>query len=75
MSQVRKKARMEPVITATPEYIALDQVGATSNAVEQLFSKAKHLLQPCRRGVLPRHVEALLFLKENRPLWNEIVRL
>ncbi len=42
----------------------------TSNPVERLFSMSKRIFSDKRRRLLPRTLEALLFLKQNRILWN-----
>ena len=42
----------------------------TSNHVERLFSMSKRIFTEKRRRLLPRTLEALLFLKQNRTLWN-----
>ena len=42
----------------------------TTNHVERLFSTSKRIFSTKRRSLLPRTLEALLFLKENRELWN-----
>ncbi|EGZ09385.1 hypothetical protein PHYSODRAFT_254667 [Phytophthora sojae] len=41
-----------------------------SNAVEQLFSKARHVLSLHRHRILPSRLEILLFLKINRRFWG-----
>jgi hypothetical protein len=42
----------------------------TFNHVERLFSMSKRVFSTKRRSLLPRTLEALLFLKQNRSLWN-----
>eukprot|EP00731_Ephydatia_muelleri_P013975 Em0007g1285a len=42
----------------------------TSCEVERLFSMAKRVFCPLRRSFQPRTLEALLFLNQNRSLWN-----
>ena len=42
----------------------------TSCEVERLFSMAKRVFCPLRRSLQPRTLEALLFLNQNRSLWN-----
>jgi hypothetical protein len=42
----------------------------TSNHVERLFSMSKRLFSTKRRRLLPRTLEALVFLKQNRSLWD-----
>ena len=45
-------------------------VCATSNCCERLFSEAKYVMVPHRRGLSPIVFEALLYLKKNRKYWN-----
>jgi hypothetical protein len=45
-------------------------VCATSNCCERLFSEAKYVMVPHRRGLSPIVFEALLYLKKNRRYWN-----
>ena len=42
----------------------------TTNHVERLFSTSKRIFSTKRRSLLPRTLEGLVFLKENRELWN-----
>jgi len=42
----------------------------TSNACERLFSEAKYIMVPHRRGMSPVMFEALLFLKKNLRFWS-----
>ena len=42
----------------------------TTNHVERLFSMSKRVFSSKRRSLLPRTLEALVFLKQNRSLWN-----
>ena len=42
----------------------------TSCEVERLFSMAKRVFCPLRRSLQPRTLETLLFLNQNRSLWN-----
>jgi hypothetical protein len=42
----------------------------TSNHVERLFSMSKRIFSTKRGRLLPRTLEALVFLKQNRMLWN-----
>ena len=42
----------------------------TSCAVEWLFSLAKRVFSPHRRRLSTKTLEALLFLNQNRQLWN-----
>lgn len=42
----------------------------TSNVCERLFSKAGHVLNDRRKGLLPANLECQLFLHMNRDLWS-----
>ena len=42
----------------------------TSNDVERLFSMTKIIFNTKRRSLNPLTLEALVFLKRNRSLWN-----
>ncbi|KAE9142824.1 hypothetical protein PF006_g12103 [Phytophthora fragariae] len=46
----------------------------TSNAVELLFSKARHVLSLHRHGILPARLEMLLFMMVNRRFWGAATR-
>ncbi|EGZ05761.1 hypothetical protein PHYSODRAFT_532972 [Phytophthora sojae] len=61
----RKKQR-----TAQKKFGGVRHIPPTSNAVERLFSAAKHTLSNHRQGMLPVHFETVLFLKLNRRFWN-----
>ncbi|EGZ17922.1 hypothetical protein PHYSODRAFT_503539 [Phytophthora sojae] len=61
----RKKPR-----TAQKKFGGVRYIPPTSNAVERLFSVAKHTLSNNRQGMLPVHLETVLFLKLNRRFWN-----
>jgi hypothetical protein len=45
-------------------------IAPTSNTCERLFSEAKYILVPHRRGMSPITFEALLYLKKNIKYWN-----
>jgi hypothetical protein len=53
-----------------PTYVDTRFLLPTSNHVERLFSMSKRVFSSKRRCLLPRTLEALLFLKQNRGLWN-----
>ncbi|KAG1697045.1 hypothetical protein DVH05_028569 [Phytophthora capsici] len=61
--EARKKQR-----TARKKFRGVEYVPLTSNTVERLLSIAKHTLSLHRHGMLPMHLEAVLFLKLNRRL-------
>lgn len=52
------------------DYIDTRFLLPTSNHVERLFSMSKRIFSDRRRSMLPRTLEALVFLKQNRRLWN-----
>jgi hypothetical protein len=56
--------------THVSSYINLDFIVPTSNCVERLFSLAKHVFRPSRQSLLPYNLEAIMFLKANRELWD-----
>jgi hypothetical protein len=43
---------------------------ATSNCCERLFSEAKYIMVPHRRGMSPLLFECLIYLKKNISFWN-----
>ena len=45
-------------------------ISPTSNEVERLFSMTSRIFSAKRRQLLPRTLEAIVFLKRNRTLWN-----
>ena len=54
----------------TSNYRHFDHVSATSNVVERLFSQAKLVMTPERRGMDPSTLESILMLRFNRDLWD-----
>jgi len=52
-------------------YIDCDFILATAVDVERLWSLAKSLLTDKRRGMATVMIQVILFLKENRNLWND----
>ena len=42
----------------------------TSNIAEQLFSSARHIFSDNRKKMTPVNLEAILFLKANKKLWD-----
>ena len=51
-------------------YIDCDFILATAVDVERLWSLAKNLLTDKRRGMATVMIQVILFLKENKNLWN-----
>lgn len=62
-----KRQRKQQEISA---YIDTRFLMPTSNHVERLFSMSNRIFSKTRRRLLPRTLEALVFLKQNRGLWN-----
>jgi len=52
-------------------YIDCDFILATAVDVERVWSFAKNLLTDKRRGMATVMIQVILFLKENRNLWND----
>ena len=63
-TQQRKRAR-----AGTSDYRSVRHVSSTTNIVERLFGKAKHIMTALRRKMDPSSLNMLLFLKANRKLW------
>lgn len=51
-------------------YQNLEFIPPTSNMVERLFSTAKSIITDDRKSMSPFHLECVLFLKQNRSLWD-----
>jgi len=67
----QKTAGDESNKKANQDYVDVGKlVAATSNACERLFSEAKYVMVPHRRGMDPALFEAILFLKKNLEYWN-----
>ena len=56
---------------APAKYIDCNFILATAVGVERLWSLAKNVLTDGRRNMAPLMVQVILFLKENRELWND----
>ena len=50
--------------------LSLKWIPATSNIAEQLFSSARHIFSDNRKNMTPVTLEAILFLKANKKLWD-----
>jgi len=60
-----------PSSTANKAYIDVFKlVSPTSNTCERLFSEAKYILVPHRRGMSPITFESLIYLKKNKKYWG-----
>ena len=62
-----KKRKIDNYVS---QYISLDNIEATSNAAERLFSRAKLYSSDRRKKTTPYHFELLLMLWYNRGLWD-----
>jgi hypothetical protein len=45
-------------------------ISPTSNSCERLFSEAKYILVPHRRGMSPVTFESIIYLKKNKKYWD-----
>ena len=52
------------------EYVSLEFIPGTSNICERFFSKGKLTHGMLRQNLSPMHLEAFLFLRINRKLWD-----
>ena len=66
LSALKKRKAEEP-----ETYIDCDFILATAVDVERLWSLAKNLLTDKRRRMTTVMIQVILFLKENRNLWND----
>ena len=66
LSRAVKKRKSE----APTQYIDCNFILATAVDVERLWSLAKNVLTDKRRGMATMMVQVILFLKENRDLWD-----
>jgi hypothetical protein len=67
--QATKKAQAEER-KGESEYIDCSFIGASAGIVERLWSKFDALIDQRRSGMSPVMIEAILYLKENRDLWD-----
>jgi hypothetical protein len=51
-------------------YQNLAWIPPTTNELERLFSRCKHVLTDCRSRMTPLHFEAVMLLKYNQQLWT-----
>ena len=65
-----RKKRKASEITGISKYIESDFVMGSAAVVEQLWSKADCIYTKRRAGLSPLVFEMIMFLKENRDLWN-----
>ena len=66
-----KKQKIQHSSAANQAYIDVFKlISPTSNSCERLFSEAKYILVPHRRGMSPVTFEALLYLKKNTKHWD-----
>ncbi|KAK1935234.1 hypothetical protein P3T76_011000 [Phytophthora citrophthora] len=62
--------RKRQKLTHPDEYADLRLIAGTSASVERLFSSEKRMLSSTRKRLTPVNFENILFLKQNRFLWN-----
>ncbi|KAF1784050.1 Ribonuclease H-like domain [Phytophthora cactorum] len=67
VERLRKRRRL---YEERVEYEQLKSILPTSNDVERFFSVARVTFGHQRHGLLPRTLEILLFLRENRSYWD-----
>ncbi|KAF1780906.1 Ribonuclease H-like domain [Phytophthora cactorum] len=67
VERLRKRRRL---YEERVEYEQLKSIPPTFNVVERFFSVARVTFGHQRHGLLPRTLETLLFLRENRFYWN-----
>ena len=67
LEQLNAAEKQEAHVSA---YINLDFIVPTSNCVERLFSQTKNVFRDNRQSFLPYNLEAIMFLKANRWLWD-----
>ena len=65
-----KRQRIQEKTGVCSNYINTNFLLPTSCVVERLFSQAKRVFSPHRRRLHTKTLEALLFLNQNRRLWN-----
>ena len=68
MEQLEEAAKAETVKKC--KYRSLAHVAPTSVVVERLFSRAKLIMTPHRRGMDPSTLEMLLLLRHSKDLWD-----
>ena len=66
----RKRRKLSSNINSVKYIDAGKLICATSNCCERLFSEAKYIMVPNRRGMSPIVFESLLFLKKNARFWD-----
>ena len=67
----KKQKVQHPTPTSNKDYIDVHTlISPTSNCCERLFSEAKYILVPHRRGMSPITFGALLYLKQNAKHWD-----
>ncbi len=72
----KRKAREEAADEAKSKYVDCRFILSSAAIVEQLWSKADLILgNKCRSMTAPILVEAILFLSENRHLWDDVLVL
>ena len=75
ISLAEKALKRRKVVTSDwwKSYMDVTFIPPTSNVCERFFSQAKLVYTDLRNRLNPETLEALLFLKTNRDLWNEVI--
>jgi hypothetical protein len=69
--EANRKKRKVSNVAACVDYVDVSKlICATSNCCERLFSEAKYIIVPHRRGMSPIVFESLIFLKKNVAFWT-----
>ena len=66
----RERKRRKISAAQRSEFIPLNWIPSTNNENERVFSKNKHVFSDFRRAMHTNTLEALIFLKVNRALWD-----
>jgi hypothetical protein len=67
----KNRNKKPATVSAVSRYVDLSYIPPTSNHVERLFSSVKLLLGDLRGRLTDAHLEATVFLKENRKYWHQ----
>ena len=70
LSIVEGAMKRQKLKTKIPTYVDTRFLIPTTNHVERLFSMGKRVFSSKRRSLLPRTLEALVFLKQNCKFWD-----
>jgi hypothetical protein len=69
--EANRKKRKVSKLASCVDYVDVSKlICSTSNCCERLFSEAKYIMVPHRRGMSPIVFESLIFLKKNIAFWT-----